>query len=100
MANSPSIWARCIYGGIWAEMLEDRKFFYPLDAKESPWKSIDGAAVTMVREHAFVGQHSPRMTLAGGAEEEEEEEEEEAGRAGFRAGGRAWSGERRRSRAW
>ncbi len=56
---------RCIYGGIWAEMLEDRKFFYPLDAKESPWKSIDGAAVTMVRENAFVGQHSPRITLAG-----------------------------------
>ena len=56
---------RCIYGGIWAEMLEDRKFFYPVDAKESPWKSIDGATVTMVREDAFVGQHTPRVTLAG-----------------------------------
>ena len=22
---------RCIYGGLWAEMLEDRKFFYPVD---------------------------------------------------------------------
>ncbi|NLN93677.1 MAG: cellulase family glycosylhydrolase [Candidatus Hydrogenedens sp.] len=22
---------RCIYGGIWAEMLQDRKFFYPVD---------------------------------------------------------------------
>ncbi|MFZ0034420.1 MAG: hypothetical protein WAK60_05475, partial [Sedimentisphaerales bacterium] len=21
---------RCIYGGIWAEMLEDRKFYYPI----------------------------------------------------------------------
>ena len=50
---------RCIYGGIWAEMLEDRKFFYPVDAKESPWKAIDGATVTMVREKAFVGQHTP-----------------------------------------
>ncbi|MCK7530665.1 MAG: hypothetical protein MZV63_06270 [Marinilabiliales bacterium] len=29
---------RCIYGGIWAEMLEDRKFFYPVGDKESPWK--------------------------------------------------------------
>jgi len=56
---------RCIYGGIWAEMLEDRKFFYPLGAKESPWKPIDGATLTMVREGAFVGQHTPRVTLAG-----------------------------------
>ena len=21
---------RCIYGGLWSEMLEDRKFFYPV----------------------------------------------------------------------
>lgn len=25
---------RCIYGGIWAEMLEDRKFYYPIEGKE------------------------------------------------------------------
>ena len=24
---------RCIYGGIWAEMLEDRKFFYPVGGR-------------------------------------------------------------------
>ena len=23
---------RCIYGGIWAEMLEDRKFYFPVPA--------------------------------------------------------------------
>src|SRR3989339_472401 len=28
---------RCIYGGIWAEMLEDRKFYYPVTDKYSPW---------------------------------------------------------------
>jgi alpha-L-arabinofuranosidase len=28
---------RCIYGGIWAEMLEDRKFYYPVGAEASPW---------------------------------------------------------------
>jgi alpha-N-arabinofuranosidase len=28
---------RCIYGGIWAEMLEDRKFFYPVTDKYDPW---------------------------------------------------------------
>ena len=56
---------RCIYGGIWAEMVEDRKFFYPVNAKESPWKSTDGATVTMVHEDAFVGQHTPCVALAG-----------------------------------
>ncbi len=31
---------RCIYGGIWAEMLEDRKFFYEPGQKDSPWNVI------------------------------------------------------------
>jgi alpha-L-arabinofuranosidase len=48
---------RCIYGGIWAEMLEDRKFFHPVNANESPWK---GQAV-MVAEDPFVGDHTPRV---------------------------------------
>lgn len=56
---------RCIYGGIWAEMLEDRKFYYAVDDKESPWKSI-GGAVEMVTEHAFVGAHTPRVHAGGG----------------------------------
>ncbi len=29
---------RCIYGGIWAEMLEDRKFWYVPGQRESPWQ--------------------------------------------------------------
>src|SRR6187402_1669902 len=79
---------RCIYGGIWAEMLEDRKFYFPITAKYAPYKGIenrdfpgqvghdsdypvvggspweiigDPAAVTMVKEGAFVGDHSPRV---------------------------------------
>ena len=28
---------RCIYGGMWAEMLEDRKFFYPITENYAPW---------------------------------------------------------------
>ncbi|MCX5682625.1 MAG: hypothetical protein NT049_02945, partial [Planctomycetota bacterium] len=28
---------RCIYGGIWAEMLEDRKFFYDITPKYEPY---------------------------------------------------------------
>ena len=75
---------RSIYGGLWAEMLEDRKFFYPVtgDAPawemfkpgprsydgeghpyellmRSPWMVIgDKQAVTMVKEGAFAGEHS------------------------------------------
>ena len=28
---------KCIYGGIWAEMLEDRKFYYPVTFEFNPW---------------------------------------------------------------
>ncbi|HVT73752.1 MAG TPA: alpha-L-arabinofuranosidase C-terminal domain-containing protein [Lacunisphaera sp.] len=69
---------RCIYGGIWAEMLEDRKFYFPITADYSPYRDLkdtafpvvgaspwqivgDPAAVTMVKEGAFVGDHSPRV---------------------------------------
>jgi len=30
---------RCIYGGIWAEMLEDRKFYYPITDNFNPWST-------------------------------------------------------------
>ena len=49
---------RCINGGIWAEMLEDRKFFYPVGSEESPWKSIYDCRMRMVKDGAFVGEHS------------------------------------------
>ena len=58
---------RCIYGGIWAEMLEDRKFYYAVGSKESPWKPIGYAKVTMNKEEPFVGVQTPDITLAGGA---------------------------------
>jgi len=76
---------RCIYGGIWAEMLEDRKFYYPVTDKfkpysrppsdnvkfpvvsGSPWKVIGPAGtVTMSAKAPFVGKHTPEITLAGG----------------------------------
>ncbi|MCC6233238.1 MAG: alpha-N-arabinofuranosidase [Verrucomicrobiales bacterium] len=73
---------RCIYGGIWAEMLEDRKFYFPITARYAPYRSLQNTAypvvgaspwqivgetagVTMVKEDAFVGDHSPR--IAGGS---------------------------------
>jgi alpha-N-arabinofuranosidase len=82
---------RCIYGGLWAEMLEDRKFFYPVTGEAPAWemfkpgsRSWDGAgvpyellvrspwmvlgdkkAVSMVRDGAYAGEHSPRIALPG-----------------------------------
>ncbi|MFC1494511.1 alpha-L-arabinofuranosidase C-terminal domain-containing protein [Thermodesulfobacteriota bacterium] len=69
---------RCIYGGIWAEMLEDRKFYFPITEKyapyvnltdtdypvvgASPWEIVgDSSLVTMVEEDSFVGDHTPRL---------------------------------------
>ncbi len=72
---------RCIYGGIWAEMLEDRKFYYPVPADGPIWKEHKGAkvlagspwqvigpasSVKMVTEGVYVGQHCPRVQLPGG----------------------------------
>ncbi|GAB4243955.1 MAG: hypothetical protein Kow00109_19840 [Acidobacteriota bacterium] len=82
---------RCIYGGLWAEMLEDRKFYYPVTGEAPAWDwhrpgpaSWEGEGhpyeilvrspwmifgpkdrVTMDREHAFVGEHAPRVRLVG-----------------------------------
>ncbi len=59
---------RCIYGGIWAEMLEDRKFFYAIGAKESPWRAVGAPdAVTMASDSPFVGAHSPVIRSEGAA---------------------------------
>jgi len=84
---------RCIYGGLWAEMLEDRKFFYPVTGEAPAWelfkpgpRSWDGeghpyqllvrspwmilgekSAVGMTtKEAAYAGEHSPRLALPGG----------------------------------
>ena len=76
---------RCIYGGIWAEMLEDRKFYYPVTDKfkpysrppgddvkfpvvsGSPWRPIGPVGtVTMSAKAPFVGKHTPEITLADG----------------------------------
>ncbi len=72
---------RCIYGGIWAEMLEDRKFYYPVPAEAeiwrttgegarilaaSPWKVLGPKSnLTMSKDHPYVGEHSVQIQLAG-----------------------------------
>ncbi len=50
---------RCIYGGIWSEMLEDRKFFDSVGAKESPWFAVYDCDIQMVTKDPFVGTHTP-----------------------------------------
>jgi alpha-N-arabinofuranosidase len=65
---------RCIYGGIWAEMLEDRKFFHPITTTYSPYVSmldtdfpgvgaspweITAGSVEMTKQDIFVGRHTP-----------------------------------------
>jgi alpha-N-arabinofuranosidase len=77
---------RCIYGGIWAEMLEDRKFYYPITEKyapygdlkdtrfpvvvASPWKAIGPAgSVTMETDKPLSGEHSVKITHGGGIEQ-------------------------------
>ncbi len=55
---------RCIYGGIWAEMIEDRKFWYTVDDNESPWK-LEGNTdqLSMDQISSFVGEHTPRLWI-------------------------------------
>lgn len=83
---------RGVYGGLWAEMIEDRKFFYPITGEapawemftpgkqkwegegqpyellvRSPWMILgDKRAVTMARAGAFAGSASPMLKPSGG----------------------------------
>jgi alpha-L-arabinofuranosidase len=71
------------YGPLWAEMLDDRKFYFPITATDPPiagrqggfpgmqlhkWRPVGGdAVVTMDKENAFVGDQSPRVSLDSSA---------------------------------
>jgi alpha-N-arabinofuranosidase len=65
---------RSIYGGIWAEMLEDRKFYSAVGETRrdrehvpSPWRAVpDAGAIAMVTAGAFVGAHTPQVDLGPG----------------------------------
>jgi alpha-N-arabinofuranosidase len=70
--------------GLWSEMLDDRKFFFPINSSEQEpktpglgmraprpgranrWRPIGpDAAVTMDRIQPYVGEQTPRIELAG-----------------------------------
>ncbi len=78
---------RCIDGGIWAEMLHDRKFYFPIAAEYNPYRPTDampegtpfpivGASpwlivggddsVQMVKEDSFAGEQTPLIASGGG----------------------------------
>jgi alpha-N-arabinofuranosidase len=79
---------RCIDGGVWAEMLQDRKFYHPVTQNfvawsttkgdgplgnddfpilvGSPWEVIGGRdIVEMVKQDSFRGGHTPQVHLTG-----------------------------------
>jgi alpha-L-arabinofuranosidase len=57
---------RCIYGGIWAEMLEDRKFWYVPGTRESAWRiSGEDSLFSMDNNNPFTGSHTPVLSVAG-----------------------------------
>jgi alpha-N-arabinofuranosidase len=78
---------RCIYDGIWAEMLQDRKFYYPITddfnpwatatdpfwntgpyqyLNASPWKVVgEAGSVIMDSVNSFTGIHSPLIKVPG-----------------------------------
>lgn len=78
---------KCIYGGIWAEMLEDRKFYYPVTYEYNPWGTsndpfwntgeykflnaspwqVIGEEKTLVMDQSnpFTGKHTPKIRLKG-----------------------------------
>jgi alpha-N-arabinofuranosidase len=57
---------RCIYGGIWAEMLEDRKFWYVPGTRESPWR-ITGVQemLSMNTYDPYTGAQTPVLSVDG-----------------------------------
>jgi alpha-N-arabinofuranosidase len=66
---------------VWAEMLDDRKFYYPINSqppapgpaqgpmrgrRPNRWQPIGpDSAVVMDRDHPYVGEHTPLIKLAG-----------------------------------
>lgn len=57
---------RCIYGGIWAEMIGDRKFWYEPDTRESPWRILgDRTIFSMDERDPFTGTQTPVLASQG-----------------------------------
>ncbi|MFP4488151.1 MAG: alpha-L-arabinofuranosidase C-terminal domain-containing protein [Bacteroidales bacterium] len=54
----------CIYGGIWAEMIRDRKFYYEPGEQQSAWQlKGDNRLLEISRVNPFVGEFDPVMLI-------------------------------------
>lgn len=72
-----------VYRSLWSEMLDDRKFYFPITARAAPppagprffrmlalrnWRPVGPDGVVSMDPHdPFVGEHSPRIDLAASA---------------------------------
>ncbi|MBE0534568.1 MAG: hypothetical protein IH624_02785, partial [Phycisphaerae bacterium] len=64
---------RCIYGGIWAELLEDRKFFHPPGSPDSPWRKFGteiGWSLLHDPERFYTGNASVKISMTTRAPDE------------------------------
>jgi alpha-N-arabinofuranosidase len=64
---------RCIYGGIWAEMLDERKFYNLVGSRYSPWKRLGGEvgwSLTMDVERPYVNNWSVKISVSDRARNE------------------------------
>ena len=72
-------------------MLEDRKFFDAVGAKDSPWRALtDPPTVTMAHDRPFVGQQAPEIALSENGEARGIVQGGLALRKGKRYAGRIW----------
>jgi len=55
---------RCIYGGIWAEVINDRKFYYAPNKSESPWKIIGDSTCFKLANIPYVGKNAPEIVTS------------------------------------
>ncbi len=60
---------KCIYGGIWAEMIKDRKFYFKPGDRESEWK-VGGNLnqLSVDRINSYTGELTPVLNLSPGKE--------------------------------
>jgi alpha-L-arabinofuranosidase len=91
---------RCIYGGIWAEMLEDRKFYFEISPTYAPYTRLEDTAfpvigaspweimgkvegLNMTTEDSFVGDHTPHLEAGTGIRQHDLSWEEGRGYEGY-----------------
>jgi alpha-N-arabinofuranosidase len=58
---------RCIYGGIWAEMIRDRKFYFEPGTEESEWRVLGNRDLLNVDNvSSYVGEITPVLNIRPG----------------------------------